>query len=233
MPPPSTYCSGHYFRQCQLQADAKKVCRVSTSSQSTFSDASEQRKNRGQHIYKLCKLTSLISYLSFLLSFLTIVSQSVPTQRDAPFVGKNIFLLGLFSRFTNTWGGEEIFEHKCLSNSKILPTQHASINYLPTHPPTHLPTHLTYHTVLEKCDQIELFLKGFGRQFFSTKLRGPHSWVDSSTPSILPPRVRVPSTPLMVLSIYIWFVLCRKDEINKKMPDSGPNILLILGLAGK
>ena len=50
----------------------------------------------------------------------------------------------------------------------------------------------------------------------SFKLGCRHSSVDSSTPSILPPRVRVPSTPSMLLSINILFVSCRKDETKQK-----------------
>ena len=48
-----------------------------------------------------------------------------------------------------------------------------------------------------------------------------HSSVDSSAPTILPPRVRVPSTPSMLLSFIVKFVLylsCEKNEINKKRP---------------
>ena len=47
-----------------------------------------------------------------------------------------------------------------------------------------------------------------------------HSSVDSSAPSILLPRVRVPSTPSMLFSIYIchlnWNV--KRMKINKKRP---------------
>ena len=39
-----------------------------------------------------------------------------------------------------------------------------------------------------------------------------HSSVDSSVPSILPPRVRVPSTLFTLLSILIWIASCWKDE---------------------
>ena len=45
--------------------------------------------------------------------------------------------------------------------------------------------------------------------------------MDSSAPNILPPRVRVPSTPSMLLSFIVKFVLylsCEKNEINKKRP---------------
>ena len=42
-------------------------------------------------------------------------------------------------------------------------------------------------------------------------------------PSILPPWVRVvPSTPSMLLSIYTWFVSCRKDENKQKEAEIGP-----------
>ena len=37
-----------------------------------------------------------------------------------------------------------------------------------------------------------------------------HSSEDSSAPSILPPRVWVPSTHFTLLSIYIWIVSCEK-----------------------
>ena len=43
-----------------------------------------------------------------------------------------------------------------------------------------------------------------------------HSSVDSSMPSILPPRVRVPSTPFTLLSIYIWTVSRWKDDNKPK-----------------
>ena len=45
-----------------------------------------------------------------------------------------------------------------------------------------------------------------------------HSSVDLSATSILPPRVRVPSTRSTFLSIYIWIGSCGKDENNKKRP---------------
>ena len=43
-----------------------------------------------------------------------------------------------------------------------------------------------------------------------------HSSVDSSAPSILLPRVQVPSTPSMFLSIYIDLCHEEKTKINKK-----------------
>ena len=43
-----------------------------------------------------------------------------------------------------------------------------------------------------------------------------HSSVDSSAPSILLPRVQVPSTPSMLLSIYIDLCHEEKTKINKK-----------------
>ena len=56
-----------------------------------------------------------------------------------------------------------------------------------------------------------------------------HSSVDSSMPSILPPLVWVSSTPSMLLSIYIWFVSCRKDEDKQKEAGIGRvNISLVL-----
>ena len=48
-----------------------------------------------------------------------------------------------------------------------------------------------------------------------------HSSVDSSAPTILPPWVRFPSTPTMLLSFIVKFVLylsCENNEINKKRP---------------
>ena len=45
-----------------------------------------------------------------------------------------------------------------------------------------------------------------------------HSSVDSCAPSILPPWVRVPSTPSTLLSIYIWIASCGKDKKNKMRP---------------
>ena len=45
-----------------------------------------------------------------------------------------------------------------------------------------------------------------------------HSSVDSSAPSILRPWVRVSSPPSTLLSIYIWFVSCRKDENKLRRP---------------
>ena len=46
--------------------------------------------------------------------------------------------------------------------------------------------------------------------------------MDSSAPSILPPRVRVPSTPSMLLSIYIDLCHVEKTKINKKEAGIGP-----------
>ena len=45
-----------------------------------------------------------------------------------------------------------------------------------------------------------------------------HSWVDSSLPVILLPRVQVPRTPSMLLSIYIDLCHVEKTKINKKRP---------------
>ena len=50
----------------------------------------------------------------------------------------------------------------------------------------------------------------------SIRRGGRHSSVDSSTPTILPPRVRVPSTPSMLLSNYIDLCHVEKTKINKK-----------------
>ena len=47
------------------------------------------------------------------------------------------------------------------------------------------------------------------------------SSVDSSVPLNLPSRVRVPSTPSMLLSIYIWIVSCRKDKNLQKEAGIG------------
>ena len=51
----------------------------------------------------------------------------------------------------------------------------------------------------------------------------PHSTVDLSLPSILPPRVWVPSTPSRLLSIYIWIVSCRKGRKLTKIGRDWPN----------
>ena len=62
-------------------------------------------------------------------------------------------------------------------------------------------------------------IRGF--LFKLTNLGCRHSSVNSSAPTILPPRVRVPSTPSMLLSFIVTFVLylsCEKNEINKKRP---------------
>ena len=45
-----------------------------------------------------------------------------------------------------------------------------------------------------------------------------HSSVDSSVPSILPPWVWVPSSPSMILTIYIDLCHVDKTKINKKRP---------------
>ena len=46
--------------------------------------------------------------------------------------------------------------------------------------------------------------------------------MNSSAPSILPSRVRVPFTPSMLLSIYIWIVSSGKDENKQKEARIGP-----------
>ena len=56
----------------------------------------------------------------------------------------------------------------------------------------------------------------------SIRRGGRHSSVDSSTPTILPPRVRVPSTPSMLLSIYVDLCHVEKTKINKKGARIGP-----------
>ena len=50
----------------------------------------------------------------------------------------------------------------------------------------------------------------------TTNPKPRHISVDLSMPSILPPQVWVPSTPSTLVSIYIWFVSCRKDENKPK-----------------
>ena len=45
-----------------------------------------------------------------------------------------------------------------------------------------------------------------------------HSSVDYSAPSMLTPQVRVPSTPSMLLSIYIDLCHVEKTKINKQRP---------------
>ena len=60
--------------------------------------------------------------------------------------------------------------------------------------------------------------------FIKNRLLGcPHRLVDSSTPSILPPKVRVLSTQFMFLSCivnlcYIWMCIVERNKINKKRP---------------
>ena len=64
----------------------------------------------------------------------------------------------------------------------------------------------------------------FGPSLVSTEkliLGCRHSSVDSSAPSIMPPRVRLPSTPSMLLSFIVKFVLylsllCEKNENKPK-----------------
>ena len=60
---------------------------------------------------------------------------------------------------------------------------------------------------------------------YDIKVACRHSSVDSSVPSILPPRVRVPSTPSMLFfNLYLSFELeCEKNEKNKqKEAEIGP-----------
>ena len=49
-----------------------------------------------------------------------------------------------------------------------------------------------------------------------------HSSVDSLAPSILPPRVRVPSTSTMLNSIYIWIDSFGKDKTDMKRGRDWP-----------
>ena len=49
-----------------------------------------------------------------------------------------------------------------------------------------------------------------------------HSSVNSLAPFILPPWIRVPGTPTMLLSIYISIVSCGKDENKQKEAGIGP-----------
>ena len=57
--------------------------------------------------------------------------------------------------------------------------------------------------------------------------------VDSSAPTILPPRVRVPSTPSMLLSIYIDLCHVEKTKINKKEARIGPFLKRNIMFLGK
>ena len=49
-----------------------------------------------------------------------------------------------------------------------------------------------------------------------------HSSVDLFAPSILLPQVLVPSTPSMLLSIYIDFSHVENTKMNKMRPEFGP-----------
>ena len=52
-----------------------------------------------------------------------------------------------------------------------------------------------------------------------------HSSVDLSAPTIMPPQVRVPRTPYMLLSFIVKFVLymsCEKNENKQKEAGFGP-----------
>ena len=72
----------------------------------------------------------------------------------------------------------------------------------------HLPPCCTNNESMVKCFQTNIWLKGCR-----------HSSVDESVPTILPPRVRVPSTPSMLLSFGVKFVLylsCEKNENKQK-----------------
>ena len=54
---------------------------------------------------------------------------------------------------------------------------------------------------------------------------GRHCSVDSSAPTILPPWVTVPSTPSMLLSYIVKFVLylsCEKNETKQQEAGFGP-----------
>ena len=66
-------------------------------------------------------------------------------------------------------------------------------------------------------------VKQMGKGSKQFHCRGVASSLDSSAPSILPPQVRVPSTPSMLYSIYIVQILnlsfeleCEKDENKQK-----------------
>ena len=48
------------------------------------------------------------------------------------------------------------------------------------------------------------------------------SSVDMSVPTILRHQVRIPFTPSMFVSAYIWFVWFEKDEIKQKDAGIGP-----------
>ena len=51
---------------------------------------------------------------------------------------------------------------------------------------------------------------------------GHYKKADTSAPSILLSQVHVPSTPSMLLSIYICIASCRKDESKQKEAGIGP-----------
>ena len=58
-----------------------------------------------------------------------------------------------------------------------------------------------------------------------TNKSGYYSSVDSSTPTILPPWVRIPCTPSTLLSSIVKFVLylsCEKNENKQKEAGLGP-----------
>ena len=83
----------------------------------------------------------------------------------------------------------------------------------------HVPIHTCIHVHIHTCIELHFFLALFYLSMLKVKiliLGCHHSSVDSSASSLQLPRVWDPSTPSMLLSIYIWFVLCGKDKINKK-----------------
>ena len=56
-----------------------------------------------------------------------------------------------------------------------------------------------------------------------------HSSVDSPAPTIMPPRVRVPSTPSMLLSfiVFVVYLSCEKNENKQKEAGYGPFFIQI------
>ena len=50
-----------------------------------------------------------------------------------------------------------------------------------------------------------------------------HSSVDLSAPTILPPRVQIPSTPSMLLSfiVFVLYLSCEKNENKQKEAEFG------------
>ena len=49
-----------------------------------------------------------------------------------------------------------------------------------------------------------------------------HSSVESSAPTILPPRVRVPSMPSTLFHLFVLYLSCEKNENKQKEAGFGP-----------